>query len=63
MNDEAEDAKSELKSTLCPYCMKPVATRWMKDGSGMLSDPDVTLIADWVYHSKCWDKQVEEHPP
>ena len=56
------EVEVEIEAFTCPYCMKPVLTCWVK-GGGMVSDPDVTLIADWVYHSKCWDKQVEEHPP
>ena len=60
---EPHDELSVLSKTLCPYCLLPVSFREMKDGSGILSDPDIALIANWVYHSKCWDKQVEEHPP
>ena len=56
------EVEVEIEAFTCPYCMKPVLTCWVK-GGGMVSDPDVTLIADWVYHSECWDKQVEEHPP
>jgi hypothetical protein len=54
---------TELELFRCPYCQLLVETYWMKDGSGMISTPGATLVADWVYHSKCWDKQMDEHPP
>lgn len=63
MIEDDSDEATELEVTVCPLCGNPVAFRSMKNGGGILSDPDVALIADWVYHSKCWDKQVEEHPP
>jgi hypothetical protein len=44
----------------CPYCGKPVTIRW---NEGVVSSKEYVLIADWVYHSTCWDKQIEEHPP
>jgi len=47
----------------CPYCKNLVSTHWIVGGKGMLSEPHVALIADWVYHTECWDKLVEEHPP
>ena len=45
----------------CPYCGKTVVGRWERN-AGMLSDPDQVLIADWLFHAKCWDKQVSENP-
>ena len=60
----------------CPYCGQPVivcvvegeGSVTMENGvvrqlDGIVSDPSYTLVADWVYHSTCWDKQVEEYPP
>jgi hypothetical protein len=44
----------------CPACGHSVYVNWYK---GVVSDPSYVLIADWVYHSDCWDKQVEEFPP
>lgn len=54
-------AKGEIVTTNCPYCQKPVETRWTE--RGCIPSADYTLIADWIYHAACWDKQVAEHPP
>lgn len=24
---------------------------------------EYTLIADWIYHTTCWNKELEENPP
>lgn len=44
----------------CSYCEKPIKIEW---DNGVVSRPDFVLIADWVYCTECWDKQIEEHPP
>jgi hypothetical protein len=51
--------------TPCPYCGGDVVSTWAKveDGGGMISDPSIVLVADWIYHAACWDKQIAEHPP
>jgi len=46
----------------CPYCGKTVTGKW-KRGGGMLSGPAYVLVADWLFHATCWDKQIAEHPP
>lgn len=56
-----EKAEGEIVTSTCPYCQQPVETRWTEHGC--IPAADYTLIADWVYHSACWDKQVAEHPP
>lgn len=56
-NEETEELV-----TVCPYCTKPVTSLWVK-GGGCLSSSAYVLVADWVFHGDCWDKQVEEHPP
>lgn len=51
----------ETETTNCPYCGKSVISYWVK-GGGCLSRPEeYLLIADWIFHSKCWDAQVEEY--
>ena len=50
----------EIKFT-CPYCKKNGTSIWVV-GGGMLSRPDYTLVGDLIFHSVCWDKQVEENP-
>lgn len=50
----------EEDATICPYCQLTVSYKWH---NGFITEPHNVLIADWVYHSKCWNKQIEEHPP
>ena len=45
----------------CTFCRTGVVTRWSE--RGMLSDPGVVLVADWVFHGSCWDGMVRENPP
>lgn len=52
----------EILGEKCPYCQKLVEVKWVP-GGGVLSDPNYCLIADWVYHSSCWDEQIEKFPP
>lgn len=47
--------------TKCPYCGEDVISYWSE--RGCISNPEYVLIADWIFHSICWDKQVEENPP
>lgn len=56
------DSDVEELTDNCPYCGNPVTYQYLK-GGGVISRSEYTLIADWVYHSDCWDKQIEEHPP
>jgi hypothetical protein len=51
----------ERWTTSCPYCGKEVEYLCVQNG-GVLRSPDYTLIADWIYHATCWDKQVDDHP-
>lgn len=54
---------TEDEISICPYCGKEVVSKWMKDNTGCISSPEYTLVANWVYHSKCWDEQLEKFPP
>lgn len=54
-------AKIDLFESTCPFCRQKVRSFWV-DGGGMLSRPSITLVADCIYHSECWDKLVEENP-
>ena len=49
--------------TKCPGCGEPVTSYWMKNNTGCISRPEYTLIADWIYHSPCWDEQVKNYNP
>jgi len=46
----------------CPGCGEEIELAHVDNG-GIISNPDYTLVADWVFHSKCWDELVEKHPP
>lgn len=50
----------EIITCQCPYCEKAILVAW---NNGVVSNPSYVLIADWVYHSECWDKFVEECSP
>lgn len=56
-NQELDQTQSVTE--ICPYCKKPVTIIWNK---GVLPSPDYLLIADWIYHTPCWDKLIEENP-
>lgn len=62
MTTEPEE-EFEEEVTKCPECGQDVTTLWLKNGRGCLSRPEYVLIADWVFHSECWDKLVERNPP
>jgi len=51
---------AETDYTTCPGCGDRVAFRW---NNGFVSDLGTALIADWVYHSVCWDDLVRRYPP
>lgn len=57
----------EEEHTLCPECGQVVVSRWANPGwrqrGGCLPSPDYVLVADWIYHSTCWDALVERNPP
>ncbi len=49
--------------TKCPHCGELVTSRWAPNGGGCLSAPrEYVLIADWIYHAACWERQVAENP-
>lgn len=49
--------KIEEEVTMCPYCKENVISYWTN--RGCLSKPEYLLIADLIYHTECWDKQIE----
>lgn len=51
--------QEEIVECICPGCGRIVKLRL---NLGVVSDPEYTLIADWVYHSECWEKQIEKFP-
>lgn len=56
----------EVESIPCAYCLKYVDVRFVFEDSqykGIDRSSDYVLVADCVFHSTCWDKQIKEHPP
>lgn len=48
----------ETLTDKCPYCDKEVTYYWNR---GIISSPNYVLVADWVMHSDCYDKEVNEY--
>jgi hypothetical protein len=59
---QLHNIEAEPVVSVCPFCRQNVTTYWMKNNSGCLSRPEYTLVADWAFHSACWDKFVEQNP-
>lgn len=53
----------EIKTdtTTCPRCNQPVKYQYI-EYCGILQSNDYVLIADQIFHSKCWDDLVKENP-
>lgn len=52
----------EAITTTCPGCNKEVISLWKSDATGCIPSSAYVLIADWVFHSKCWDDMVTNAP-
>lgn len=46
----------------CSGCGVPVLTWWAPSNGGLLRG-EYIIIADTIWHPKCWDKQVDRLPP
>jgi hypothetical protein len=44
----------------CTGCGVPILTWWASGNHGLLRG-DYVLIADTVWHPKCWEKQTEKY--
>lgn len=51
--------KIENLEETCPFCGCSVIFQF---GSGVISSPEYVLVADWIYHRECWDRQASEVP-
>ena len=60
--EPSEEGPPERVMVPCASCALPVETFWAPGNRGLISGSFV-LVADWVYHNHCWDKQLKEHPP
>jgi RecJ-like exonuclease len=57
---EGNPNMAEQLTEKCPYCQRLVTFEW---DNGVVSKPEYVLIADWVYHTECWNEQMREYPP
>jgi hypothetical protein len=62
MTEERPMFECDAEVHECPYCRKSVVIYVELDGTGVISHESYDLIANWVYHSACWDQQMREHP-
>jgi hypothetical protein len=54
------DDNLEEFTSPCAECNVKITLKW---DNGLIPEAHYVLIADWVYHTECWDKIVEAHPP
>jgi hypothetical protein len=49
----------------CIGCGEPIDTLWDDNDNGTtngcLSSPDYLLVADWVFHPKCFDEMLNQY--
>jgi hypothetical protein len=60
---DAEEGPPEPVWIRCPGCGEKVLTLWAPGNRGLISSLSYDLIADTVWHSECWNKQLRENPP
>ena len=48
----------EILTQPCIYCKENIEFEW---DDGVVSRPDFVLIADFVAHAECFDKDYEEY--
>jgi hypothetical protein len=53
----------EVDHIHCARCGRMAKTFWLNGGRGMIPRREITLVADSVFHTACWDATVAEHPP
>ena len=61
MPDEVEP--TYIEEHICPYCQKPVQVSIDTKSGGIIPSTTYDLIADWIYHSACWDEFTTKFPP
>ena len=58
---ESDQVGVESQTSTCPYCGTEVVSYWVPEGC--ITRREYVLVANWVYHSICWDRQLEKYPP
>ncbi len=53
--------ETEKEESICPFCGEKVVSYWTE--RGCIRSPEYVLVADLIFHTPCWDKQVEAFPP
>jgi len=44
----------------CAECGEPIEVHFH---NGVIPQPNYLLVADWIFHTECWNKKVDENPP
>ena len=45
----------------CAHCKIPILTFWAPNNGGLVRG-EYVIVADWMYHPKCWVKTYERWP-
>lgn len=57
MSHEKPDEQEIIK---CSGCGVPILSWWSPEGRGLLRG-EYVLIADTLWHPKCWDKNIADY--
>jgi hypothetical protein len=53
-----DEPSAEAVETQCAECLEPMTYLWVP-GGGIVSSPEYVLVADWIFHSNCWERVME----
>jgi|RhiMetStandDraft_4_1073278.scaffolds.fasta_scaffold340037_2 hypothetical protein len=45
----------------CAKCGTPIRSLWAPGNRGLIESREYVLVADWLFHPKCWDRIVSDH--
>lgn len=61
---ETEDIKcAECGIPITVYFGNNISGARNQHTGGVISRPEYVLVADWIFHTECWNKKVDENPP
>ena len=50
----------ETEEIPCAECGEKISVYF---DNGVVSRPEYVLVADWIFHTTCWNKKLDENPP
>lgn len=56
-----EDEHDDQIIVDCAHCKVPILTFWAPNNGGLVRG-EYVIVADWMYHPKCWQKVYERFP-